>query len=184
MLNEVINGLFESLKYVLPALVTVIGMYLLVSGFLNDEREKREIETRYRLKKDKQKDALPLRLQAYERMALFLERIHPNQLLQRVKEPNMTVGEYREALVASIRQEYEYNLSQQIYMSHERWALIAEVKEQMVNLIHQLGGALPQDASALELGKVLLNYTFEIEKGKFPTEVALRYLKEEVREIF
>lgn len=183
MLNEVVETLFESLKYVLPSLVAVAGMYFLVSSFLEDEREKRRMEIMYNIKQQNQKQALPLRLQAYERMVIYLERIHPNQLIQRVKEPGMNVAMFRDAMVETIRQEYEYNLAQQIFISNDRWALLSEVKEQQIALIHQLASALPQDLSATELAKALLNYTFEIEKGKFPTEIAIRYLKDEIREV-
>ena len=75
---------------------------------------------------------VPLRLQAYERMALFLERIEPNQLVLRIHNPGLSVPEEQNLLLTAIRSEFEHNLSQQIYISNEVWNQIYLAKEDTV----------------------------------------------------
>lgn len=175
--------IIEILKYTLPSVVALVGVYLLVAKFLEEERGRMQALQKHQISKENQKTTLPLRLQAYERLTLFMERAHPNSLLNRVREPGMNVAAFREALNMAIRSEYEYNLSQQIFVSPEVWKLTTQIKDQMINLIHQLADKLPAEAPAVELAKAIFNYTIEVEEGQFPTEVGLRYLKEEVRAI-
>jgi hypothetical protein len=175
---------FEILKYTVPAIVVLAGVYFLVAKFLEEERIRMQTLFRQNMAKQNQKIALPLRLQAYERIAVLLERMHPNSLVTRIREPQMNVADFRAALVKSIRSEFEYNQSQQIYVSRDIWVLMIEVKDQMINLVHQLAEKLPAEASSIELAKAILNYTFEVEKGQFPTEVGLKYLKDEVATLY
>ena len=176
--------ILEILKYTVPSIILLAGVYFLVSKFLEEERVRLQSILRQNIAKQNQKIALPLRLQAYERITIFLERLHPNSLIIRVRQPHMTVSEFRDALTATIKAEYEHNLSQQIYVSSDIWKLTSEIKEQMTNLIHQLALALPPDASAVELAKAVFNYTIDVEDGKFPTEIGLKYLKNEVAGLY
>ena len=102
--------------------------YLLLSNFVDNEEKRRQ----YYLRKDLNKKALPLRFQAFERLTVFLERITPNQLVTRVKPGNMPLSVYRKTLVDAIRQEYEYNISQQVYISDKIWNNIVSAKSQVV----------------------------------------------------
>jgi hypothetical protein len=174
----------EILKYTIPSIVVLAGIYFLVAKFLDEERIRMQTLFRQNMAKQNQKIALPLRLQAYERIAVLLERMHPNSLVTRVREPQMSVHDFRTALVHAIKSEFEYNQSQQIYVSRDIWVLMIEIKDQIINLVHQLAEQLPAEASSIELAKVLLNYTFEVEKGQFPTEVGLKYLKDEVATLY
>lgn len=174
----------EILKYTVPSLVILAGVYFLVAKFLEEERSRMQVLHRQFMAKQNQKVALPLRLQAYERLTVLLERMHPNSLINRTREPQMNVAEFRDALTRAIKSEYEYNLSQQIYVSADIWILISQIKDQMINMINQLAAQLPQEASSVELAKAVFNYTFEVEKGKFPTEVGLKYLKDEVAALY
>lgn len=170
----------EILKYVLPSLVMLVAVYFLVAKFLEEERARMQAQFKYNISLENQKVSLPLRLQAYERLTLLMERMHPNHLVNRVREPGMTVAIFREALVKAVKSEYDYNLSQQIYVSKEVWKLSAQIKDQVIHLIHQVADQLSPDAPALELAKAIFNYTIEVEEGQFPTEVGIKYLKDEV----
>jgi hypothetical protein len=170
----------EILKFVLPSMVMLVAVYFLVAKFLEEERARMQTQFKHNILLENQKVSLPLRLQAYERLTLLMERMHPNQLVNRVRESGMTVGTFREALVKAVKSEYDYNLSQQIYVSNDVWKLTTQIKDQVIHLIHQIAEQLPQDAPALELAKAIFNYTIEVEEGQFPTEVGIKYLKNEV----
>src|SRR6185503_18503640 len=85
-----------------------------------------------------QDTTLRLRLQAYERLVMFIERISPRQMIPRIYDPSMTVQDLQQALVITIRSEFEHNLSQQIYVSQNVWETVKNVKEQEINMVHQI----------------------------------------------
>jgi hypothetical protein len=168
----------ELIKIVLPAGLVLWGMYLTVSGFLKKELVQKDLD----IKADYAKTLLPIRLQAYERMTLFLERISPNNLLLRLNGTATTAREFQQVLNTEIRDEYSHNLSQQIYMSHEAWESVSNAREQVLILVNTAASEVPSDASAMDLAKKIFEKV--IEQNTNPTEAALRLLKEEVRREF
>lgn len=169
---------FEILKYALPSVFLLLLCYMMLSNFMENEEKRRS----YFLKKETQKSALPIRLQAYERISLFLERITPDRLLLRLSSKGLTVNEYRNLLVNTIRIEFEHNLSQQIYMSEEAWRLVVTAKSATVGIINNVAEEMDQKGEGIELSKKLLNKVMEMEV--FPTKKALTYLKAEVKRDF
>jgi len=168
----------ELLKYALPSIFLLILCYLMLSNFMDNE-EKRRL---YFLKKETQKSALPVRLQAYERLSLFLERITPDRLLLRVSSKNLSVKQYQNVLVQAIRNEFEHNLSQQIYLSDEAWRMIVTSKSATVGIINNIADELDPESEGVELSKKILNRVMEMDS--FPTKKALAYLKAEVKKNF
>lgn len=168
----------EILKYALPSIFLLILTYMMLSNFIDNEESRRS----YFLKKETQKSALPIRMQAYERMSLFLERINPDRLLVRVSSKNLTVSQYQSLLNAQIRQEFEHNFSQQIYISDEAWNFIVNAKSSVVGMINNWAQELEPDAPGNKLRQHILNKVMEMEN--FPTKRALQYLKGEVRRNF
>lgn len=168
----------EIAKYAVPAILMLIVTYLLMSSFLENEEKRR----RYFLKKETQKNALPLRLQAFERITLFLERITPNSLMVRISAKNLTVQQYQSILLKSIRNEFEHNLSQQIYVSDEAWRLVNTAKSTTVSIINKAASELDPDAPGAELSKKILMAATDLDQ--FPTRRAVAYLKQEVRDEF
>lgn len=144
--------------------------------------ENEEKRRSYFLKKETQKSALPVRLQAYERLSLFLERITPDRLVIRVSGKGLTVAQYRNLLVQSIRTEFEHNLSQQIYVSEEAWRFLVSAKSATVGIVNSSADALDPKADGIELSKHILNREMEMEV--YPTKKALSYLKAEVKRDF
>lgn len=108
------------------------------------------------IKKENQRITLPLRLQAYERLVLFLERISLSRLLLRLIEPGMNIQKLQNSLIQNIRDEFEHNLSQQIYISETSWEWIKKVVEDTIQLINTSASALPVDSPASELATILL----------------------------
>ncbi len=125
---------------------------------------------------------LPLRLQAYERFVLFLERIHPSNLLLRVNSPDITALQLQSLLVRTIREEFEYNLSQQLYISGNSWELIKNAKEDTIALVNQATSSLPETAVSSDLVKCIFDVA--ISRGKLPVETALEEIKKELQRLF
>lgn len=167
----------EILKFTLPALIVFFTSWLIIRSFVLKDQKLRQIE--YKI--NNQKQITPVRLVAYERLALFLERISPDQLLLRVHSPSMDVETYREALIMTIRAEFEHNISQQIYVTPQLWHLIKNSKENMIRMINITSNSLsPRDAS-FELSKRIMETIMASENS--PVELALSYLKKEVAEM-
>jgi hypothetical protein len=110
------DQLFEILKFILPAVIVFLTTYYLVKIFIGQENQKKIID----LKLANQTLLTPIRLQAYERVVLFLERINPSSMVMRTNKA-VTASMFQAELLKTIRSEFEHNLSQQIYMSNKSW---------------------------------------------------------------
>ncbi len=104
-------------------------------------------------------ETIKLRLQAYERLTMYAERIGLKNLISRVTYNEQSVTGLQQDLLAMIKEEYEYNVSQQIYVSKEVWSAIIKLKDQNTYIINQIAATLPNDARAIELSKRVLEYT-------------------------
>lgn len=170
--------LSDFLKLIVPAGLVLYGMYLTVKLLLEREadRHRYEVKTRYT------ENVIPIRLQAYERMILFLERISPNNLLVRLGGSATTVLELQQRLLQEIRDEYNHNLSQQVYMSQTVWNQIQTAMNDVTTLINQASGDTRPDAPAIDLSKRVFERI--IQKDRQPTADALKAVKEEIQEMF
>ncbi|MBN8823695.1 MULTISPECIES: hypothetical protein [unclassified Spirosoma] len=168
----------DFLKLIVPAGLVLYGMYLTVKLLLEREadRHRYDVQARYT------ETVVPIRLQAYERMVLFLERISPNNLLLRLGNSSTTVIEFQQRLLQEIRDEYNHNLSQQVYMSQKVWDQIQAAMNEVVTLINQASGDTRPDAPAIELSKRIFERI--IQKDRQPTADALRAVKEEIQAMF
>ncbi len=179
----------EIAKYVIPALVVLATAYFLLKIFLNSQEElkKKELQAqleqlRHQLKAEDKKYLTPMRLQAYERMVLLLERITPQSLIFRVQQPNQMVFQLQAALLKNIRDEYEHNLAQQLYISKESWAMLRTAKEEIIKLINTAASDLKPDGNGLELAQKIFEMSLGHEKNQ--TERAIEMLKKEVQKLF
>lgn len=167
------DKIIELAFYCLPAAITGAVAYYSFQTFSNSEEKRRQ----FQLLKENQKQALPLRLQAYERLALFLERINPTKLLIRVAPLGTDKMDYQNLLVHHIEQEYEHNLTQQIYVTDECWTMILTAKNTIIQNIRKT--ALDTSvADADKLREKILSNLFETESA---SGIALTYLKNEVK---
>ena len=123
---------------------------------------------------------LPLRLQAYERMALFLERIDPNQLVMRIHTGGLTVSQEQNLLLTAIRSEYEHNLSQQIYISNPVWNKISDAKDDIIDIINAVAATFPPDSESFPFAEALLTAAAE----KPVVQQAMAVLKADVQKMF
>lgn len=166
------------ISIILPSAIVMFGMYLAIKTMLAKELEKKVVQ----LKAQSSETILPNRLQAYERMVLFLERISPNNLVIRTMDPESNAGMYQQRLLHEVREEFSHNFSQQIYMSDEAWFMVKSGMQAVNNLINEAGEATPESASAMDLAnKIVQKLT---EKGVDPTLEALSFVKKEIRQNF
>ena len=169
--------LSDILKITLPALIVFFTAWILLRNLIRNDQDKR----RQDLILQNSRTIIPIKLQAYERIILFLERISLESLLVRVSSTNMSASQLHSALVTTIRNEYEHNLSQQIYMSPQAWEVVRNARSNMIKIINSEAEKMPASASGMDLGKLLLEKIMELEKE--PTRAAIEYVKGEVSRI-
>jgi hypothetical protein len=143
-------------------------------------RKKIPMESPVRL--EDHKIILPLRLQAYERIVLFLERIALNNLIVRVNRPEWNALQLQSALIKAIREEFEYNLSQQLYISSKAWEMVNNAKEETIKQINVAAGNVPETAPSAELVRIIFERMLETDKS--PVHMTLEFVKNEIRQIF
>lgn len=168
----------ELLKYTVPAFIVLISSYLIVHKFLVSQTKRKQLA----LLRDMQDVTVKLRLQAYERLAILMERIQPRSLVPRVYMNGMTVRDLQQAMVYNIQTEFEHNLSQQIYVSGHVWDTVRNVKEQELNMVHQMAQQMNPDAPAKDLNMRIMDYVMSQEED-MPTTVALQIINEEAKRI-
>jgi hypothetical protein len=165
--------MLEVLKYCIPALIVLLATWLVMYKLFSAEQQKREWE----LKKAAQKEISPIRLRAYERLALMLERTQPEHMLLDLDIASMTVPQLQQRLLQTIRLEFDHNMSQQIYVSEEVWEAITTARSMMSGFVTAIAVQLPQDSTALDYAKTLL--TAYQTNGETANEKALHLLKAE-----
>ncbi|MFT3795720.1 hypothetical protein [Flavobacterium sp.] len=168
------DKIIELLFYCLPAAITGGIAYYFFQMHLQNEEKRR----RFLLAKENQKDALPLRLQAYERMALFMERVDPAKCLVRIAPISEDKNDYVNFVVAQIEQEYEHNLTQQIYMTDGCWNIISTAKNATIQMLLKTATD-PNIKDANHLRETVLSGMFD---KATPSSAALAYIKNEVKE--
>ncbi len=169
--------LLEILKYTLPALIVFLTAVIIIRRFIKNDQERRRFEIRVM----NQKNITPVRLQAYERIVLFLERIAPDSLIMRLNEPNLTAGELQSNMLKTIRAEFDHNLSQQVYVSNRAWEVVKSAKSNIIKIINTAAGPVKPDAPAFTLSKRILESMMKVNKS--PTTVAIEFLKDEMHRL-
>ena len=171
-----IQQVLSYVAYLLPAILVALVAYYFFKGHTASEEGRR----RYLIQKEAQNKTIPLRLQAYERLSLFLERIDPNKLLLRIKPFSEEIEPYEKQLINSIEKEFEHNVTQQIYVSNECWNLIKAAKNATIHIIRQASMHQKEATSDKMREWILRNFMEEIT----PSQKALAYIKKEVNELF
>ncbi len=167
--------IFQLFAYLLPAVVTGAVAFYFFRLHTNNEEGRR----RFLLHKDTQKNTLPIRLQAYERMALFLERIAIPSLVVRVSPKSADKNAYEQLLIKSIETEFDHNLSQQIYMTDECWNIIKAAKSATIQMIRK--AAMSETDSADKLRQDILTETMD---KTSPSATALSFVKKEIGDLW
>jgi hypothetical protein len=168
----------EILKYVLPALVVMATTIYLVRKYFDEEDKKRKQQHFI----NNQSITTPLRLQAYERAILFLERISPENLILRVNKSGYTCQQLQSELLSTIRSEYEHNLSQQLYLSPGAWAMLKNARGRTIQFINQMSEKVQKDSPSINLSRAILEDI--VDQEKIPASDAIDFIRKEFEQMF
>lgn len=170
--------LFEILKYTVPALIVFLTVVVMLRTWSRNEDKRRKSEFNMHISDD----ILPVRLQAYERSILLLERISPDSMIMRVSRNDYTASQLLKELLTNITSEFDHNIAQQTYLSTEAWEKMKSAKNQVINLINDTAKEVKPDAPGPTLGKLILERLTELKNP--PSQVAIDFLKQEVKTLF
>lgn len=172
-----IDLLLSMAKYVLSGVIVVgVAYWLFWKRYDRHVFQLKLMEA----KRDQRKDTLPLRLQAYERVILFIERINPANLFTRLYEPGLDAVDFQHVLVQEIRAEYQHNIAQQLYLSDNAWAVVKQLKENTVTLIRRHGDEVTSGVSAKEFSANILRHLSTLEEN--PYDLAIQAVKRELND--
>jgi len=163
----------EIVKITVPALVVFITVYYLFRQYLEGQQRLKAME----LRQAQQGTTLPMRLQAYERLSLYCDRMLMPNLLLRVKRPGMTASELRVALLLAIQQEFEHNITQQVYVSDQLWQIIRLARDDSMDVISTAAEEVEPRAEADVLARAILDRLNQ--RGSLGLETALQAIKKE-----
>jgi len=170
--------LLDILKLTIAGAGVVWIAFYLFKPYLDKQSQLQILE----LKRSAGNQTLPLRLQAYERVVLFIERINPANMLIRLNVGSLSAAELHIIVVNEIRNEFQHNITQQIYVSSRVWAVLKRVKEDTLSLVNNAVKALPENSTGMELSKTVLIHLSQLEDD--PYEVAVNLVRQDLEELF
>jgi hypothetical protein len=168
----------EILKFTIPSIIISGTLYQIFRLYLQNEKKNEILAS----PTDSSDALFPVQLQAYERLVLYLERISFNNLILRASVQGATVRQLQSAMVHAIRDEYEHNLSQQLYVSDAAWEQVTGAKEELLRILNQTAAGLPPEAEATELAAGLFSAVLKHDPS--PNDRAVHFLKQEMRNRF
>lgn len=184
--------IIDILKVLAPLVLVLVAVYMILKK--QHEKELKLISLLAKKTPSDQKEVkagvnpteeykiiLPLKLQAFERITLLLERIEPSSLIMRVHKPGMSAKLLHADLLKAIREEYEHNVSQQVYISDNAWNLAKQAKEETNKIINMGLSAVDDDATSMDLSRKIFEMMMEMQQS--PSGIALKYLKEEIKQV-
>ena len=165
--------LFSSLYYTLPSLVSgIVAWY-----FFKEYTKSNAGFEKFKLLKEGEKHTTNIKLQAYERLTLLLERISLSKLVTRIAAKNENKQAYAMSLIHTIEQEFEHNITQQIYISEQAWSVVVQAKNRSIQIIRELS----ENETITDVNKLREQIIKEVMKTQNPSETALAFLKHEVK---
>lgn len=170
--------ILEILKYILPAIIVFIASWLVLKQMVKNDQNRRN----YEIIAKNQQTITPIRLQAYERLTLLLERISPESLIMRLNKPDMKAKQLQAEILSAIRSEFDHNVSQQIYISSQAWELIKNARSTIIQIVNSCANRAKPETPAYLLSKMILEELMKQEKS--PVSLALEYLKAEARQMY
>jgi hypothetical protein len=172
--------ILEILKYTLPSVVVFLTAYFILKQVFDKQTKEAQAKLKTQLRMENAKMLTPVRMQAYERMVLFLERIAPAHLILRQKQAGLNTFQFQTRLIQAIREEFEHNLSQQLYISTIAWEQVVQAKEEVVRVINTSASQLKSDEPSVKLGELIINAEKALKKPIVKT--AIDTLKKELEQ--
>ena len=170
--------LLNTITYIIAGLSVVWIAFYLLKPYLDRDEKIQLLEFRKTLSNQ----TLPLRLQAYERLVLFIERVNPSNMLIRMNATAYSAHELYSLIVEDIRNEFQHNITQQIYVSSRAWGVVKHVKEDTLAIANNAVRSLPETASGLDLSKAILGHLTQLEDN--PYELGANMLRKDLEELF
>ena len=162
-------------------IVTCSALVYVIYLFLKKQGEKELIYLQGELKKQRQEYFLPTRLEAYQRSILLMERMHPNSLVMRLHNPGIPARALQMEFIKSIREEYEHNVAQQLFISPQGWQMIKNSKEDIIKLINVAGEQMSATSTGLDLSSKIFEMLAQL--NQLPSEVTVEFLKKEFQQL-
>jgi len=170
--------LLDIVKYTVSGLGVVWIAFYLIKPYLDRSERIQMLE----FKKSVANQTLPLRLQAYERIVLFMERINPQNMLVRLNAASHSAAELHSIIIAEVRSEYQHNITQQIYVTSRAWGVTKRVKDDTLNIAANALKALPENATGLDYGKAILVMLSQLEND--PYEIGAELIRKDLEQLF
>jgi len=165
--------LLEIVKILIPAIIVFVTAYTILKTYLGKQYQMKLLETKNSVKKT----TIPLKLQAYERLSLLCERISPPNLILRLKSPGMNTDDFHMAMLIAVQQEFDHNISQQVYVSDNLWSIIKYARQHVVNTISAIAAEVEQGSSASVFADKLLDYYDQADEN--PLDTAQKAIRRE-----
>ncbi|MBT3423592.1 MAG: hypothetical protein HOD63_12985 [Bacteroidetes bacterium] len=169
--------MLELLKIVLPAVIVFFTAFYLIKFFLKNETDKKYIENKALVNKE----TILLRLQAYERLVLFLERMSPSAMVMRMNKNNLSAADFHLQLLSTVRSEFEHNLAQQLYISNESWQMLVNAKEEVIKQLNLAKEKMSDTETAVVLTKTIIANSNSVRSLLVAT---IAMLKKEAAQLF
>jgi hypothetical protein len=173
------NDFTQLIFFISPAILVAISVYMVLHRMIKNDEAQRNFE----LQKSARQITTPIRLQAYERLLLFLERISPDSLVVRTHQSNMSSQDLHLALLTVVREEFEHNLSQQLYISIDAWAAVKVAKESISMHINESAAKINGESPAIELARLIVESYVGEGKSNLISAASI-LLKNEAKKIF
>jgi hypothetical protein len=175
-------NLYAYLLDIVKFTVAGVGVVWVAFYLLKPYLEKGERMQMLELRKTISGQTLPLRLQAYERLVLLMERINPANMLLRLNATAYSAHDLYSLVAEEIRNEFQHNITQQVYVSSRCWAVVKHVKDDTLNIVNNAVKSLPENASGLDLSKTILGYLSQLEDN--PYDIGTNMLRKDLEELF
>jgi len=155
-----------------------MALYYLVKNDIQRFFDLKTVE----LNKESRSHILPLRLQAHERLIIFVDRINPANLLVRLHQQGITIGALQAGILNEIRSEYQHNITQQLYTDSVTWNVVRKLKDDTIAMITNAVKGLPDDANGIELSKAILQHMASIQEN--PYDLTVELIKKDIQRLF
>lgn len=175
---RILNFILQVAIIAFGGIFTVTAAYFLIKSDIQNYFRFKALDA----KKQDQAALLTLRLQAHERLIIFIERINPSNLLVRLHEPNISIAMLQRLAINEINTEYQHNITQQLYVSAKNWTVLRKLKDDTIGMINNVASALPADADGLSLSKKVLQHMSSIADN--PYELTIELIKKDIHQLF
>jgi len=175
------NGMQNLINLITLLFGIFFGLMAFYQFVKNDIKRFFDLKTS-ELNKESRTALLPLRLQAHERLIVFIERINPANLLVRLHQPAIELSALQSLILNEIKAEYQHNIAQQLYVDSTSWSVVRKLKDDTIAMINNVVQGLPENSTGVDLSKKVLQHMSTIEEN--PYELTINILKKDIQALF